>query len=98
MAVVGCIWFIYIFLYQTQVQSYQKFVVALVLTVNGQRDGTVVNYIIGLSVVVDSDLRNFLLALVDLSYHRLTVPSITAGRGLVHGLKPSLSVVGWMNF
>ena len=94
----GCCW-AYLYhqsiLYQTQVQSYRKFLVALVLTGNGQRDSAVVNYIIGFFVILDVDLRTIVLVWVALSYHSLTVPIIGArgGRGGGgHMLKPSLSV------
>ena len=45
------------------------------------------------SVVVDADLRTFLLVCMALSSHRLTVPSIGAGGGIWNVLKPYLSVV-----
>ena len=85
-------------LYQTQVQSYQNFVVAHTLTGNGQGNGAVVNYIIGLFVVVDSGLRTVLVVWMDLSSHCLTVPSIGAGEGVGNVLKPSLIVSGWTYF
>ena len=85
-------------LYQTQVQSYRNVVVALVLTGNSQRDGAVANYIIGSPVVVDADLKTVLLVWMALSSHCLTVPSIVSVGGEGNVIKPSLVVVGWMNF
>ena len=64
------------------IYQYRNFVVSHVLTVNIQINDAVVNYIIRLSIVVDSDLRIVLLIWVDLSYYRLTVPSIGSGRGV----------------
>ena len=85
-------------LYQTQVQSYQNFVVAHTLTGNGQGNGAVVNYIIFLSIIVDSNLRTILLVWVALSYCRITVTIIGSGGGIGHVLNTSLIVVGWMIF
>ena len=83
-------------LYQTQFQSYRNVVVAHILTGNGQRNGTVVSYIIGSYVVVESDLRTVLLVWIALSSHCLTVPSIVARGCKGHVLNPYLSVVGWI--
>ena len=85
-------------LYQTRVQSYQNIFVALFLTGNVQINGAVANYIISSSIVVDANLRIVLLMWVDLSSHRLTVPIIGAVEGGGHVQKPSLIVVGWMDF
>ena len=87
-------------LYQTKVQSYQNvfFVVAHTLTGNSRRNGIVVNYIIISSVVLDADLRTVLIVWMALCFHNLIMTSIGDGGGIRHVLKPSLSVVIWMNF
>ena len=69
-----------------------------VLTGNSQRNWAFVNYIIGSSVVVDSDLRTVILVRMDFSSYRLTVTSIGAGVGIGHVLKSYFwaSLDGWI--
>ena len=97
----GCCWanlaHLYI-LYQTQVQSYRKIVVAHVRTGNVQWNGAVVNYIIGSSIIVDAELRTVLLVWMALSSHRLTFPSIGDGGGIGQVVNPSLRIFVWINF
>ena len=95
----GRIWIIYLFYNNPKYNNFTKnIVVSLVLTLNGERDGAILNLIIGSSVVVDSDIRNFLLVWIDISSHRLTVPIIGAGGGRWNMLKPYLTFFQWKLF
>ena len=87
MAVVGCIWFIYVFLYQTQFQSYQKVIVALVLTGNNWSNDDVVNYIIVSYVVLYTNLRTVLLVCDSLCNSRASVHTAVC-LPYVRGLEP----------
>ena len=97
----GCCWAYLdhlVILYQTQVQSYQNVVLVHVLPGNDQRNGAVINYIIGSSAVVDVNLKTVLLVWMALSSCRLTASIIDALVGIGNLLNPFLRVVGWMNF
>ena len=85
---------------QSQVKKYQTITVvaSLILTVDCQRDGAFVSCIIGSPIVVDADLGTILPVWTTLSFHRLSLSSISAGRGGEHMLKPYLSITGWMIF
>ena len=98
MAVVERTWLLYLFYNKPKYNHIKNFVITHVLTGNGRRNGAVVNYIIGSSAIVDTNLRTVLIVWMALYYRGLTVSSIGAGGGIWNVIKTYLSVVGWMNF